>query len=129
MDGATFGPRIRKSGLPPRAVLVVRGDLLDVTVLAADAERMRRRYPEWHLTGVSAFLAADDAEVDALCETKLANFEVVLVFERAQLTAAVVQIVPTFRTPHVTLAAPSAAALVSSMIRVPHRALPNPYHE
>ena len=49
--------------------------------------------------GVSAFLAADDDEVDAFCETELQAWAVVVVFSRAALEDAGIEVVPTFRTP------------------------------
>jgi len=52
-----------------------------------------------------AFVAADEDEVDALCETKLRAWSTVVVFARAALEAAGIELVPTFRVPHVTLAA------------------------
>src|ERR1039458_627970 len=54
--------------------------------------------------GVSAFAAHDEAEVDVICETKLERFEVVVVIERLELERIGIEIVPTFRRPHVTVA-------------------------
>jgi hypothetical protein len=62
---------VRRAPIPDEAALVVRGDELDPDVLTADAERFHRRFKTWSRYGVSAFLATDDAEVDALCETRL----------------------------------------------------------
>lgn len=122
-------PRIRKAGIPREALLVVRGDILEGQVLMQDAERMTRRYPLWRLTGISGYAAADGEEIDALCQTKLVHFERVVVFERAQLEAAGVQVIPTFRTPHVTIAARTPWGLVALLQAVSHRELLNPYHE
>jgi len=43
--------------------------------------------------------------------------------------AAGVQILATYRTPHVTLAAASADELIRMLRGCPHERLPNPYHE
>ena len=40
-------PRLRLTGIPEAAVLVVRGDELDPEVLRADASRFRRRFEAW----------------------------------------------------------------------------------
>ena len=84
-------------------MLVVRGDELDSAVIRADATRFRRRFPAWGRFGVSAFVAADEDEIDALCETKLRAWSTVVVFARSALETAGIQVVPTFRVPYVTL--------------------------
>ena len=89
--------------MPDEALLVVRGDELDVDLLRGDAENFHERFADWGRYGVSAFLARDDAEVDALCGTRLVRFETVVVFHRDALVAVGIEVVPTFRTPHVTL--------------------------
>jgi hypothetical protein len=122
-------PRIRLTSVPDEALLVVRGDELDVAVLRADAERFRRRYPGWGRYGVSAFVATDDAEVDALCETRLERFGVVVVFLRRDLEAAGLEVVPTFRRPHVTLAHADLPALVDGLLGCEHRTQQNPHFE
>ncbi len=105
-------PRVRRAPIPDTAVLVVRGDELDPDVLAADAMRFHRRFKACGRYGVSAFLATDDAEVDALCETGLRQWAIAVVFTRSALEASGIDVVPTFRTPDVTLAHVGLAALV-----------------
>jgi hypothetical protein len=122
-------PRVRRAPIPDEAVLVVRGDELDPHVLAADAERFHRRFKAWGRYGVSAFLATDDAEVDALCETRLRQWAVAVVFTRSALEACGIDVVPTFRTPHVTLAHAELPALVQGLTTCEHRVVVNPYHE
>lgn len=122
-------PRFRLTPLPDRAQLVVRGDDLIPEVLRADAERFLRRYPGWGRYGVSAFVAVDEAEIEALCETRLERFEAVVVFGRAALVALGVEVVPTFRRPHVTLAHADLDALVAGMLRCEHTTRDNPHHE
>ena len=126
---AELSPRLRKAGLPENAVLVVRGNLLEAAVLRADASLVSERYPTWELTGVSSFYARNSQEVAVLCETKLDRFALVFTFRRADLESAGVQILATYRTPHVTLAAASADALTQMLQSCPHERLQNPYHE
>ncbi|HEX7461132.1 MAG TPA: hypothetical protein VF317_03035 [Dermatophilaceae bacterium] len=122
-------PRVRQAPLPSDAVLVVRGDILEDELLRVDAARFSRRYPDWGHCGVSGYYARDEDEVAALCQTKLANFATVVVFTRADLEAVGIDVIGTFRTPHVTLAAADIEALVTALIRCPHQVQENPYHE
>ncbi len=128
MDGVRL-PRVRLAAVPEDALLVVRGDELLAEILERDARRFRRRFNEWGRYGVSGFLAVDDREVDALCETRLVLFATVVVFGRTDLTAKGIEVVPTFRRPHVTLAHVELDALVSGVQSCEHRQLENPYFE
>ncbi len=122
-------PRVRRAPLPDDAVLVVRGDVLDGELLRADAARFSRRYPEWDRTGVSGYYARDENEIGALCQTKMVNFETVVVFTWQDLARHGIDVVGTFRTPHVTLAARDIQTLVAALIGCPHQVRHNPYHE
>jgi hypothetical protein len=122
-------PRVRLAAIPEGAMLVVRGDELLTQILEQDAQRFRRRFDEWGRFGVSGFLAADDREIDALCETRLVLFETVVVFRRDDLTAKGIEVIPTFRRPHVTLAHVELEGLVSGLQACDHRQLENPYWE
>ena len=122
-------PRVRLTSIPDDVALVVRGDELDRAVIEADASRFHRRYTSWGRYGISAFVARDDGEVDALCETRLRQWATAVVFTRADLDAAGIEVVPTFRTPHVTLAHPELAGLVEALLSCDHRVVTNPYHE
>jgi hypothetical protein len=51
------------------------------------------------------------------------------VFTRSALEARGIDVVPTFRTPHVTLAHDELATLVQAMTSCEHRVVVNPYHE
>lgn len=121
-------PRIRLAAIPGDAVLVLRGET-DPIVLRSDAERFRRRFDAWGRYGVSGFLAADGDEVDVLCETRLERFAIVLVFRRADLLVTGIEVVPTFRRPHVTLAHPDVDALVSGLRSCKRVEILNPHHE
>lgn len=121
-------PRIRRRGVPDDSVFVVRGDEIDATLLAEDASRFRERFVEWDRYGISAFQATNEAEIDAICQTRLVRFTTVVVFRRADLQRAGVQIVPTFRRPHVTLCHEQLDELVTRLTRCEHRVLRNPYN-
>lgn len=54
---------------------------------------------DWGRYGVSAFLAADAADVDVLCETRLERFATVVASRRQDLVAAGIEVAPTFRAP------------------------------
>jgi hypothetical protein len=119
-------PRIRLVAIPADAVLVVRGDELEPEILRADAIRFRRRFADWGRYGVSAFVAVDDDEIEVLCETRLERFATVVVFRIADLVAAEIEVVPTFRRPHITVAHVELDSLVSGLRSCEHRSLSNP---
>ncbi len=118
-------PRIRLAAVPRDWTLVVRGDELDPDVLASDAIRFYERYPDWNRFGVSAFLAATMGEVDSLCESRLVRFATVAVFTISDLNDAGLEIVPTFRSPHVTLCHLSLPVLVELLTRCEYSLLVN----
>ena len=122
-------PRIRRTALPDDALLVVRGDELYERILRADATRFRRRFAAWNRYGVSALLARDDVEVDSFCETRLERFPTVIVDRRHDLEGVEVEVVPTFRTPHVTLARIELDSLVTALLTCEHRRVQNPYFD
>lgn len=122
-------PRVRLRSVPDQAVLVVRGDELDPEVIRVDASNFRDRFSAWNRYGVSAFLAADESEVDALCAARLIRFSTVVIFRVADIVAVGVEIVPTFRTPHVTLCHIELEALIDKLRSCKHQTRPNPYHE
>ena len=97
-------------------------------MLRADASRFHRRFDGWGRFGVSAFVAADDAEVSALCRTRLERFAMVVIYHRNDLQAAWVEIAATFRTPHVTLAHQDLAELVAALLTCEHGMLGNPHY-
>jgi hypothetical protein len=120
-------PRVRRTPILVAALLVVRGDGLDAEILRADASRFRRRFNAWHRFGISAFLAADDVEVTALCESRLERFSTVVVYRRLDLETAGLEVVPTFRTPHVTIAHQDLEALATVLLTCEHRVFENPH--
>ncbi len=94
--------------------------------MRADATRFRRRFDAWNRYGVSALLARNDVEVASLSQTRLERFPIVIVYARQDLAALDVEIVPTFRTPHVTLAQRDLDALVRALLTCEHRSVRNP---
>jgi hypothetical protein len=122
-------PRIRLAQVGSGASLVVRGGELDPVLSKADAVRFHRRYPRWGRYGVSAYLGADDEEVDVICETRLERFAVAAVFDLSVLEAAAIEVVPTFRRPHITLAHGSLEVLVNGLLSCEPRILVNRHHQ
>jgi hypothetical protein len=121
-------PRVRLTPVPDDGILVVRGDELDAALLAEDAGHFHERFSEWGRYGISAFYAASDEEVDALCGSRLVRFAEVVVFRRADLERVGIEIVPTFRTPHVTLCHAELPELVRRLLACERTERPNPYH-
>jgi hypothetical protein len=123
-------PRIRRAPIPDDAVLVVRGDDLNPDTARETAEAFRRRFPAWHRWGLSAYDARSEAEIDDLAGDQLERFPVLIVLSINDLIAASFEVVPTFRTPHVTIAFDGdldARLAALSELGIDRR--PNPYHE
>ena len=97
-------PRVRRAPIPDDAVLVIRGDDLKSDTAKGQATAFRRRFPAWHRWGLSAFFARSDAEIDDLAADQLERFPVLVVLPINLLLDSGFEIVPTFRTPHVTIA-------------------------
>ena len=121
-------PRVRLTPVPDDGIFVVRGDELDAALLAEDAQLFHERFSGWGRYGISAFYAANDEEVDALCGSRLVRFAEVVVFRRADLERIGIEIVPTFRTPHVTLCHPELPELVRRLLNCERSERLNPYH-
>lgn len=121
-------PRVRLTPVPDDGILVVRGDELDAALIAEDAARFHERFRDWGRYGISAFYASSEEEVDALCGSRLVRFADVVVFRRADLEQVGIEIVPTFRTPHVTLCHAELPELVRRLLNCEHTERPNPYN-
>jgi hypothetical protein len=122
-------PRIRRGAIPPDAVLVVRGDAGDPALAREQAEQFRRRFPAWERWGLSAFYARGDDEVDDLAFDRLHQFGLIRLYRVGDLEAAGFELVPTFRSPHVTVA--WQHDLDEGLARfdaAPHESRTNPYH-
>lgn len=98
------GPRIRRAPLPNDARVVARGNDLDPKTNLRQAEAFLRRFPDWGRFGLSGYYARNDAEVNDLAADQLERFPLLDLFEVGDLSAAGFEVVPMFRTPHVTIA-------------------------
>jgi hypothetical protein len=107
----------------------VRGDDDDPSTARAQAEGFRRRYPDWHRFGLSAFYAEDDDAVDDLAADLLERFPILRIYVPAALSAEGIEVVPTFRSPHVTLAFAELDTGLEVLETAPHERRENPYHE
>ena len=89
----------------------------------------RRRYPDWGRYGLSAFYARNGDEVLDLGADQLERFGFVLVFQLADVLEAGLEVVPTFRSPHVTIAFDDdPAAGLARLLGIRHERLLNPSH-
>jgi len=121
-------PRIRLSPAPSATLLVVRGGAIDTDLVRTDAVRFRRRYPRWGRYGISAYFAIDEQEVDVLCETRLERFDTAAIFTHSDLVLAGVEVVPTFRRPHATLANADLELLIDGLRSCAPRIVSNRFH-
>jgi len=109
--------------------VVVRGDPGDDAITREQAEQFRRRFPDWGRWGLSAFYARNDDEVDDLAFDRLHQFSQLRVYRVADLEAAGFEVMPTFRSPHITVA--WSTDLDEGLARFDtarHQARSNPYH-
>jgi hypothetical protein len=94
------------------------------------AEAFLRRFPDWGRYGLSAYYARDDAEVDDLAADQLERFPVLAVLTVAELEADGFMVVPTFRTPHVTIAfTGDLTDRLDALAALVTRVIENPYHD
>jgi hypothetical protein len=100
----------------------------DPSTARAQAEAFRRRYPDWHRFGLSAYYAEDDDAVDDLAADLLERFPILRIYDPAALSAGGIEVVPTFRAPHVTPRVPRtrrrAAGARNRASRAPGEPLP-----
>jgi hypothetical protein len=123
-------PRIRRAAIPEDAVIVVRGDDLDPSTARAQAESFRRRFPDWGRYGLSGYYARDRAEVDDLAADQLERFPALALFEIVRLKAQDFEVVPTFRTPHVTVAFDGdLGQRLAQLVTLQAELWENPYHD
>ena len=128
---ADDAPRIRRAAIPSDAHLVVRGvAAIEPAASIRQASLFRRRFEAWGRYGLSAFYARSDDEVLDLAEDRLDMFEVLFVYRLADVISAGFEVVPTYRSPHVTIAFyDEPAAGVARLLAVPHRDFVNPAFE
>ena len=122
-------PRIRREAIPATAqVVLVRGDDVSGVDASHAALEFHRRFSDWGRHGLSAYYATSDAELDILAAGVLERFPVLLVYRYALLVEAGIEVVATFRSPHVTLAFSSLDAGLATLRNLDHKRLANEYH-
>ncbi|MDA8367440.1 MAG: hypothetical protein M0Z62_10875 [Actinomycetota bacterium] len=107
----------------------MRGEDGDPESDRRSALAFRQRWPDWGRYGLSAFYAEDDDAVDGLAAGQLERFPVLNLYRPADLAAFGLGVVPTFRSPHVTLVFAHLETGLAALRRAPHEAWSNPYHE
>jgi hypothetical protein len=61
-------------------------------------------FPDWQRWGLSAYYARSEAEIEDLAADQLERFPILVVLRLPESLGAGFEVVPTFRTPHVTIA-------------------------
>jgi hypothetical protein len=125
-DGSV--PRIRRAAIPDDAWLVVRGlASIEPETSIRQAELFRRRFASWGRYGLSAFYARSDDEVLDLGEDRLGAFETLFIYRVEDVVQAGFEIVPTYRSPHVTITFYNEVSKgIALLMAVDHRVLTNP---
>lgn len=129
-EAASDRPRIRHAAIPSDAMLVVRGVAeIEPETSIRQARLFRRRFPVWRRFGLSAYYARSDDEVLDLGEDRLEAFETMFVDQLADVLAAGFEVVPTYRSPHVTITFyDDVERGVARLLKVAHRTVVNPAH-
>lgn len=124
------GPRFRKAAIPAHAEFVVRGSGTEPDEAHRQATDFRRRFPDWGRYGLSGYYAGGDESVDDRAADELDRFPEVIVFRIDELRSSGFDVVPTFRTPHVTIA--FAGDIENGLARLEKLKVEhfvNPYHD
>lgn len=122
-------PRIRKAAVPADAFVVVRGEQ-QTEVARQLARQFRQRFPDWERWGLSGFYARGVPDVEDLARDRLPQHDAIIVYSASSLVNAGFDIVPTFRTPHVTISwATDLDDGLADLQRVDHDRRSNQYHE
>ncbi len=128
IDDPDSGPRIRRAAIPADVWLVVRGSAsIEPDTSIRQAELFLRRFPEWGRYGLSAFYARSDDEVLDLGEDRLNAFETLFVYRTVDVVEAGFEVVPTYRSPHVTITFYTDVQQgIARLLAVEHREVANP---
>ena len=97
------GPRVRRTSRPIGPT-IVRGELGDLEADRLQCLDFLKRYEAWGRFGLSAFEFIGPSDLDRIAARQLERFPALSLFEVATLVHAGFEVVPTFRTPHVTVA-------------------------
>lgn len=108
--------------------MVVRGDDLDDGSDRRQAEAFLHRWPDWERFGLSAYYAEDEDAIVDLASDQLERFPMLHVYSADALVAAGIEVVPTFRSPHVTLAFADLDAGLRTLRSLAHETRVNAYH-
>lgn len=124
-------PRLRRTLITDDTVLLVRGESdAEPDASVQQAVLFRRRFPAWARFGLSAFSARSDDEMFALGADRLATFRELIVHRTVDVVAADFGVVPTFRSPHMTITFYDEPQRGVARLRsVRHRRPPNPGFE
>lgn len=123
-------PRIRRAAIPDDAVVVVRGQPADPNEARDLAEDFRRRFTDWGRWGLSAFYARGESEIDDIALARLRRFGSLRVYRITVLVEHGFEVVPTFRSPHVTIAwVGTLDDGLRGLDRAEHDERTNPYHD
>lgn len=117
--------RIREESLPDDVHIVVRGGLLEIASLRADAEAARRRFGRG---GISVFGAADLEGLEGLARTRLTRFDMLTLATVGALRASGLEILPTFKSPHYTIMLPSLEDDLRRLITCENVLWANPFY-
>lgn len=122
-------PRIRRRSIPADAHLVVRGSSTgEPGTSIRQAVLFRRRFPAWGRFGLSAYAARTETNVLDLAQEQLIAFGTLRIYRASALVAAGFEVVPTFRSPHVTITFYDEPELsIARLFEVRHRELRNPF--
>ena len=122
-------PRIRTQPIPLGArIVAVRGHLTGGND-AQQAADFLRRFPDWQRFGLSAYYASSEEAIETLAEGELERFPELVIYNVADLLANGIEVVPTFRTPHVTLAFRDLSGGLAVLNGVEHERRMNRYHD
>ena len=104
--------RSRRERLADDSLVVIRGGVLDKTLLRVDAERTFRRFGEH---GVSVLAAPTDEDFDLLARTVLRRYERLTVTTAGAIRRTGLELRATFRRPHYTVMLPDLDADVERL--------------
>lgn len=113
----------RGEQLPNDAAFVVRGDLLEPSVLATSAQENKAIYGFF---GVSVFAEVGGLTWAEIASTKLRRAEWVVLFTARALLANGLDLWDTGQAPHYDIVHDDLDQLVSRILGCEHRVVPNP---
>lgn len=119
---------MRRAPLPADAMALVRGDTGEPDQDRQDALAFRRRFADWPGYGVSGFYAVTEEGIDDLARDLLQRFRLLRIYDPGRLVAAGLELLPTFRTPHVTLGFTDLDHGLAVLAAAVKERRPNPYH-